>query len=74
MDPYAAPLLGYFFSLLLMMHSGDLDVPILAGPYDDWSQCASVREYLDRRGYETSDCELMSIPQQSFMLHVGDVP
>ena len=68
------PLLAYFFSLLLMMQQVDQDVPIVAGPYYEWEQCESVREYLDRRGYETDDCILMATSEQAVKLEVVDIP
>ena len=73
-DPLALPLLAYFFSLLLMMQQVDQDVPIVAGPYFEYDQCESVREYLDHRGYETDACALMSISTPARKLEVIDIP
>lgn len=64
------PLIAYYFSLLLFYQ----DWPVLIGPYDEWDQCASVREYLDRRGYETGECGPMPIPQVARYLEVLDIP
>lgn len=47
---------------------------MLIGPYADWSDCASVREWLDRRGYETDSCLLMPFPQEAVQLEVLELP
>lgn len=64
------PLMAFYFALVLMSQ----DWPILVGPYPDWSACASVREFLDRRGYETGSCELLPIDQDAKHLEVIDLP
>ena len=63
-------LVAYYFSLLLFYQ----EWPVLIGPYDEWDDCASVREYLDRRGYETGECSLLSFPQDARLLNVVDIP
>lgn len=68
------PITAFYFSLLLMMQQVETDVPILVGPYDEWEQCESVREYLDRRGYETDDCTLLPVDQEARRLEVIDIP
>lgn len=64
------PIAAFFFSLLLFGQ----EWPVLIGPYEAWDQCASVREYLDRRGYETGECSLMPIEQDARRLDVVDIP
>lgn len=63
-------LVAFFFSLMLP----DREYPILIGPYADWAECASVREWLDRRGYETDGCYLLSIPQEAVQLEPLHLP
>ena len=64
-------LVAYYFSLLVTWQAW----PMTIGPYDTWEECASVREYLDRRGYETTSCGPMPYPQDgSLRLEVIDVP
>lgn len=63
-------LVAYYFSLIVSWQ----DYPILVGEYNTWSDCASVREFLDRRGYETGDCSLLPLPQESIHLEVGYLP
>lgn len=65
-----APLMAFYFSLMVVMQ----EWPVLIGPYREWSECASVREFLDRRGYETSACELMPMGQEAEHLNVIDLP
>ncbi len=49
--------------------------PLVVGPYSTWDECASVREFLNARGYETGGCSVMPFPQdQSITLNVGDIP
>ena len=62
--------MAFYFSVLLVTQTW----PVLIGPYQEWAQCASVREYLDRRGYETSACEPMPMGQEARQLNVVDVP
>jgi hypothetical protein len=64
------PLLAFYFPLMLLTQAW----PLMIGPYDEWSQCASVREYLDRRGYETGACELLPTSQDATHLNVIDLP
>ena len=65
------PLVAYYFSLLVITQPW----PMTIGPYATWEECASVREYLDRRGYETAGCMQMPYPQpDSLLLQVIDVP
>lgn len=63
-------LVAFYFSVLIEAQ----EWPIVVGPYEEWEECASVREYLDRRGYETDGCYLMPYPQDSIYLSVGDIP
>ena len=63
-------LVAYYFGLIVYWQ----EWPILAGPYEEWAACASVREYLDHRGYLTDSCALLSYPQDSQMIQVGGLP
>lgn len=64
-------LIALYFSVLIP----EQEWPLLIGPYETWSECASVREFLDHRGYETAGCTVMSYPQEdAFLLRVGDLP
>ena len=63
-------LAAFYFGMLIDTQ----DWPVVVGPYEVWEECASVREYLDRRGYETDGCYLMPYPQESVYLSVGDIP
>lgn len=63
-------LVAYYFGLLVYWQ----EWPILAGPYEEWAACASVREYLDRREYLTDSCSLLPYPQDSQVIHVGGLP
>lgn len=62
--------LAYYFALLLNMEEGCL----LVGPYPTRMDCVAVNEWLERRGYETSQCGLMTAPQMSMILQVGFLP
>jgi len=65
------PIIAFYFGVLV---SGQ-EWPVMVGPYDSWQDCASVREFLDRRGYETDSCSLLPYPQEgSQLLQVGDLP
>ena len=65
-------LLVAFYFMCLLPEQG---WPVVIGPYETWDDCASVREFLDRRGYETASCAVMTWPQeQSQLLQVGDLP
>lgn len=66
----AAPLMAFYFSIMIMTQ----EWPLLIGPYSVWDDCASVREFLDRRGYETGSCELMPMGQDAKHLEVIDLP
>lgn len=63
-------IVAFFFGVLV---SGQ-EHPVLVGPYETWEECASVREFLDRREYETDICAVLPLPQESQRLQVGDVP
>src|SRR3990167_1475515 len=63
-------LVAFYFSMLIETQGW----PVVVGPYEEWQECASVREFLDRRGYETDGCYLMPYPQESIHLSVGDIP
>ena len=62
-------IIGFGFTLLVEEH------PVLAGPYPDWDTCEKVREFQERRGYETDRCQLMAMPLEGAQeLHVGELP
>jgi len=63
-------LVAYYFGLIVYWQ----EWPILAGPYEEWAACASVREYLDRRNYLTDSCALLPYPQESQAIQVGGLP
>jgi len=64
-------LVAFYFMCLIPSQ----DHPVVVGPYRTWDDCASVREFLDRRGYETGGCSVMPFPQDdSVELNVGDLP
>ena len=64
-------LLAYYFSCMVPPQ----EYPLMVGPYMTWEECASVREYLDRRGYETGGCSLLSYPLEgSVLLEVIEIP
>ena len=63
-------LVAYYFGLLVAWQ----EWPVLAGPYEEWAACSSVREYLDRRGYLTDSCALLPYPQESQVIQVGGLP
>ena len=65
-----ALLVAFYFSVMVP----DMEYPLLIGPYTEWSDCASVREWLDRRGYETDSCLLMPFPQEAIKLEVLELP
>lgn len=66
----SSTLVAYFFALMIPTQ----EYPVLVGPYGEWAECASVREWLDRRGYETSGCGLMPLPQEAEYLDVFELP
>jgi len=63
-------LVAFYFSMMVP----DRAYPLLVGPYTEWDECASVREWLDRRGYETDSCLLMPFPQEAVKLEVLELP
>ena len=63
-------LVAFFFSMLVACQ----EWPVLIGPYETWDGCASVREWLDRRGYETDDCSTLPLPQDSILLDTLHLP
>ena len=63
-------LIAYFLILILVGH----DCPVLVGPFEDRSGCLDVREWVERRGYETGGCSVLSLPQEAIMVHVGELP
>jgi len=65
-----AILVAFYFSMMVP----DRAYPLLVGPYTEWDECASVREWLDRRGYETDSCLLMPFPQEAVKLEVLELP
>ena len=63
-------LIAYF--LLIMIPPQEW--PMMAGPYE-LEECLDVKEFLDRRGYELSSCELLPLPQDdAILLHVPYLP
>lgn len=68
---FIGTLIALYFSVLIP----EQEWPLLIGPYETWPECASVREFLDHRGYETAGCTAMPYPQEdAFLLRVGDLP
>lgn len=65
-------LLAYYFSALV----AGRDYPVVIGPYASWDECASVREWVDRKfQLETAGCGLLPFPQyESVLMQVFDVP
>ena len=63
-------IVAFYFSMLVNWQ----EHPLLVGPYENLDECQSVREFLDRRSYETSDCAYMTYPQESIYLEVGYLP
>lgn len=64
-------IIAFYFGVLI---SGQ-DWPVMIGPYETWAECASVREYLDRRDYVTDSCAPLPVPQEeSQHLSVGYLP
>jgi hypothetical protein len=48
--------------------------PITLGPYTH-EECLTVKEFLDRKGYDVSSCGIMSVPQEdSIKLEVPYIP
>jgi hypothetical protein len=64
------PIMAFYFAVMVLSQGW----PVMIGPYSEWAECASVREYLDRRGFETGSCELMPIGQEAKRLEVIDLP
>lgn len=64
-------IVAFYFSIMV---TGQ-EWPVVVGPYESWGDCASVREFLDRRGYETDSCSMLPFPQEkSQYLNVGGIP
>ena len=62
---------AFYFGMLVPWQ----EYPILVGPYGSLDECQSVREFLDRREYETDICSIMTYPQEgSVYLEVGFLP
>jgi len=63
-------LIAYFLLILVSWQ----EWPVVAGPYTI-DECFAVKEFLDRRGYEVSSCEVMPHPQpDAVMLVVPYLP
>ena len=63
-------LIAYFLFIIVTWQ----EWPMTAGPYT-LEECYAVKEYLDRRGYELSSCEVMSVPQEDAVkLEVPYIP
>ncbi len=60
-----------YFLLLILTPS---EWPMLFGPYEAMSQCLDVQEFVERRGYEKGQCELLPLPQEASSLAVGFLP
>lgn len=59
---------------LLVIVPGGNPWPEILGPYE-YAECLAVKEYLNRRGYELSSCELMPLPQpDAVYLEVPFIP
>lgn len=43
------------------------------GPYTR-EECQSEKEFLDRRGHQMHECELLPIPQTATRIEIGDLP
>lgn len=64
-------IIAFYFSLLVNWQ----DNPLVIGPYETLEECMSVREFVDRRGYETDYCSQLPYPQDgSMLLEVGFIP
>lgn len=50
------------FFLFVLIPGSMQEWPEELGPYEH-EECLAVKEFLDRRGYEISSCELMPLPQ-----------
>jgi hypothetical protein len=62
--------IAYFLLVLVTWQ----EHPVMLGPYNI-TECFDMYEYLDRRGYETSGCESMSLPQDdAIKLEVPYIP
>ena len=66
----AVVLVAYFFAVMVP----ERDYPLMVGPYETWAECASVREWLDRRGYESDGCGLIPLPQEAVQLKPLELP
>lgn len=64
-------IVAFYFSVMVPPQ----EWPVVIGPYETWEECASVREFLDRKGYETDSCGTMPYPQEgSQLLKVIEIP
>jgi hypothetical protein len=63
-------LVAYF--ILIMISSQEW--PMMAGPYT-YEECLSVKEFLIRRDYDVSGCELLPLPQvDAVSLEIPSLP
>ncbi len=65
-----AKIIAYFLTIMLV----GSPCPTLVGPFTERSACLDVQEWVERRGYETGGCSIMSAPQESVYLDVGYLP
>ena len=63
-------LVSFYFGLLVAWQ----EWPLTIGPYSEWDECNSVRQWLDAQGYETDRCGLMPYPQDSIFVEETDMP
>jgi hypothetical protein len=68
-------IVAYFLILVL----AGQPCPVLVGGkdgrgFENRSDCLDAREWLERRGYETGGCSVMSAPQEAIGLEVGYLP
>lgn len=59
------------FYLLVMIPTQEW--PVVLGSYEK-EECLSVKEYLIRRGYELSSCELMTLQEDAHYIQVPYLP
>ena len=62
-------LIAWYLSIMVLWQSN----PLIAGPYTV-EECHAVSEWLERRGYETDGCSIMSVGQEAIVLQVGYLP
>ena len=69
-------LIAYF---LILVIAGQ-EWPVLVGQdqrgqgFRTREACLAVMEWLEMTGFETGGCSVMSVPQESLVLNVGELP